>query len=205
MPIKYALLIGRVLQGERDDEFLESPHYRIFVDADGETYRIVVNIQSKDGSEVLFFIDENFDRPIIDRMISLDDGLHRVKKRPNALAIDYLRSHYFEKEEMTTLPPSVEGENNDVQDFLDRLVKKAALEKDLGSRIYIWGAPFPNGMHDVHMNQGNFGNWKQDNATWQDGAIIFYFPQENVYKAFFLAFQNQSWDTDSEGNPIKYR
>lgn len=205
MPVKYGLLIGRILYGERDDENLETPHYHIFVDANNTTYQVLVNMQSKDGSEVLFFIDENFDYPILDRMIALDDGCYPVKRKPKGLAIDYIRSNYFEKEQMRCLPPSIEGENNDVQDFLDCLVKTAVKENSLGSRVYVWGVPFPNGMHDVHMNQGNRGNWKQDNATWQDGAIIFYFPQENIYKAFFLAFQNQSWETDSTGNPIKYK
>jgi uncharacterized protein YukJ len=205
MPIKYGLLIGRIIEGERDDELLESPHYQIFVEIENEIHRVVINVQSKDGSEVLFFIDEKFDHPILDRMIPLNDGLHYIKKKANSLAIDYLRSGYFTKEQMVALPPSVEGENNDVQDFLDRLAKKAIQERDLGSRIYVWGAPFPNGMHDIHMNQGNSGNWKQDNAIWQDGAIIFYFPKENLYKAFFLAFQNQSWNTDNNGNPIVHR
>jgi hypothetical protein len=53
-----------------------------------------------------------------------------------------------------------------------------------------------NGIHDIHMNQGNSKNWANDDGPWQDGGIIFHFPDEKRWVAVFLAFQSQCFHTD---------
>ena len=53
-----------------------------------------------------------------------------------------------------------------------------------------------NGIHDIHMNQGNRDQWVKDDGTWQDGGIIFHYPDENRLVAVFLAFQSQCFHTD---------
>jgi uncharacterized protein YukJ len=57
-----------------------------------------------------------------------------------------------------------------------------------------------NGIHDIHMNQGNSGKWKRDNGVYQDGAIFIEYPRDK-WRAFFFAFQSQTFDTDNNGNP----
>ena len=54
------------------------------------------------------------------------------------------------------------------------------------------------------MNQGNSGTFQKDNGVWQDGGLIFYFPQEiNPWVAIFLKFQTQTWHTNEKtGNPL---
>jgi hypothetical protein len=60
-----------------------------------------------------------------------------------------------------------------------------------------------NGIHDIHMNQGNAGQFTKDNGVWQDGGLIFEFPGQNQWTAVFLKFQSQSWHTDDHtGNII---
>jgi uncharacterized protein YukJ len=50
------------------------------------------------------------------------------------------------------------------------------------------------------MNQGNSGKWKRDNGVYQDGAIFIEYPRDK-WRAFFFAFQSQTFDTDNNGNP----
>jgi hypothetical protein len=46
------------------------------------------------------------------------------------------------------------------------------------------------------MNQGNSGRFVGDDGVWQDGALLFHFPDQNQWVAIFLAFQSQAWHTD---------
>jgi site-specific recombinase XerC len=60
-----------------------------------------------------------------------------------------------------------------------------------------------DGIHDIHMNQGNpIGTFGKDNGIWQDGAIFIYLPATGSWTAIFIAFQTESWNTDSSGNPL---
>ena len=36
----------------------------------------------------------------------------------------------------------------------------------------------------------------RDDGVWQDGGLLFHFPDTNQWVAVFLAFQSQSWHTD---------
>jgi hypothetical protein len=55
------------------------------------------------------------------------------------------------------------------------------------------------GIHNVHMNQGNDAKFAGDDGPWQDGGILFSFPQPDRslrWVAVFLAFQSQASHTD---------
>jgi uncharacterized protein YukJ len=53
-----------------------------------------------------------------------------------------------------------------------------------------------NGIHNIHMNQGNDPGHADEDGVWQDGALFFSFPAQNNWVAIFLKFQSQSWTTD---------
>ncbi|MCA1709791.1 MAG: DUF2278 family protein, partial [Actinobacteria bacterium] len=53
-----------------------------------------------------------------------------------------------------------------------------------------------NGVHDIHMNQGNSERFREDDGVWQDGGILIHFPRESRWVGLFLAFQSQAWHTD---------
>jgi hypothetical protein len=53
-----------------------------------------------------------------------------------------------------------------------------------------------NGIHDIHMNQGNVGRFVDDDGVWQDGGLLIQFPDQRQWTAVFLRFQSQSWHTD---------
>ena len=92
--------------------------------------------------------------------------------------------------------------------------------RDSAARIYAFGARWGpenqpdkifrfrpgNGIHDVHMNQGNRDEHWHDNGIWADGGLIFQWraPDQDRWSAIFLAFQTQSWQTDDRGRPTPY-
>jgi uncharacterized protein YukJ len=50
------------------------------------------------------------------------------------------------------------------------------------------------------MNQGNSGKYKKDNGVYQDGRLVFQYP-DGKWLAFYFAFQSQTFKTDAKGNP----
>jgi hypothetical protein len=53
-----------------------------------------------------------------------------------------------------------------------------------------------NGVHDIHMNQGNSQQFRGDDGVWQDGGLLLHYPTQDQWVAIFLAFQSQAWHTD---------
>lgn len=208
----YGVLVGRV-----SDRQLATPkknHYEVRVEAAGQSYRIAVNVQSQDKSEVLYHVVDDFVNPLTAKLAALADGHHAVESKPDGLALDFTRQHLVSKADMATLPLSAPGTDNDLNDKIDKYVMDA-----MGSskpRIYAFGSYFLDagkrdpyfdfspgqGIHDVHFNQGNSGSFKKDNGIFQDGALLFHFPDANRWSAIFLAFQTQDWVTDAKGNPV---
>jgi len=66
----------------------------------------------------------------------------------------------------------------------------------------VFGFQPGNGIHDIHMNQGNGGQFAGDNGVWQDGALLIHFPAQSQWVGFFLAFQSQGWHTDDRTGHI---
>jgi len=110
---------------------------------------------------------------------------------------------------MRALPATEPGPDNDLADSLDHYVHRAL--GDPGARIYAFGERWGpengkpdkvfgfapgNGMHDIHMNQGNSGAFVADDGVWQDGGLLLHFPGADQWVGVFLAFQSQAWHTD---------
>jgi hypothetical protein len=53
-----------------------------------------------------------------------------------------------------------------------------------------------NGIHDIHMNQGNSARFVSDDGVFQDGGLLVHFPDQQEWTAVFLKFQSQAWHTD---------
>jgi len=187
-----------------------SPHYQIeVVDDNGEHYRVAVNVLSQTSpSEVMFYAKPFFIHPITAIVGALSTGFHALSPGPNSGALDFIRGNLLQPGLMTPLPISATGADNDLNDKLDGLVQRAM--SDENSFLYAFGQRWGpenkadqyfrfkpgNGIHDIHMNQGNVGSFVQDDGVWQDGGLLFQFPQQNQWSAIFLKFQSQSWHTD---------
>ena len=187
-----------------------SPHYQVHLIDDSEDYRIAINVKSqKSPSELLYLIVENYTHPLVDEMKELPAGFTSLESRPGGLALDYIRANLFKPELMAPLPFDVPGLDNDLNEKIDFHVQRALAEED--AMVYAFGerwGPEPdsrdqyfgfkpgNGIHDIHMNQGNSEEFMKDDGVWQDGGMLLHLPSEDRWVAAFLSFQSQCWHTD---------
>ncbi|NIK14659.1 uncharacterized protein YukJ [Saccharococcus thermophilus] len=216
MPLKnYGVLKGKPVDSMMGSR--QNPHYQVLVqDEEGIQYRIAINIKSQSyPSEVLYFVGEDFHSEDITKLPDLEFGFTSIKNNNPDIGLDYIRGSLFDPRKMIPLPADVEGPDNDLNEKIQHYIKQAIDKKAI---IYAFGERWGpeqnkpdkyfgfspgNGIHDIHMNQGNVGRWKKDNGIWQDGGILIHFEQEKRWVAIFLAFQSQSWCTDEKGNAIK--
>jgi uncharacterized protein YukJ len=189
-----------------------STHYQITMQATGGPFTVAVNIESTDGSEVLYAIVEGFQPPDPAGLLALKSGMHSLPSTPGGLALDFVREEVGGKPmitlaQMTLLPESkrIGDHATPLENAVDTLLNQTIAEK---GTIFAFGSAYADsgkvdGIHDIHMNQGNpIGTFGKDNGLWQDGAIFTYLPSTGTWTAIFIAFQTESWNTDSSGNPL---
>jgi len=214
MPLKkYGVLKGTALGHLRD---ADDDHYQILIKAGATLYRIAVNVKSaaKNAPSILLFQTvTTVPANLKTGLRALNSGYKKLASKPGGLAQDYVRGGLVKPSSMKPVPPDAPGADNDLKDKLEDAVLKALSEP--GSVVYAFGERWGpetnrrdqyfrfapgNGIHDIHMNQGNSGRWKRDNGVYQDGAIFIEYPGDK-WRAFFFTFQSQTFDTDNKGNP----
>ncbi len=215
MPInRYSVLKGTPLSGSISDN--SRPHYLIELTANGTQYQIAVNVESDTGhgtsAEVLYALDENWTPPDQATLEALPMGVTSLAGKNGNPAIDYVRSRasgepLITRAGMTTLPlPGKTGSENLKNKVVQYLNQAVADENGV---IYAFGSLYTsgNGIHDIHMNQGNPANDRsEDNGIWQDGLLVFSVPGFGMgsgtaqWVAIFLAFPDEVWTTDDSGN-----
>lgn len=217
MPRIYTLAKGQALS-HQEERGGKSPHFQILLDCGGTRLRLAINTRSGSSkgqeADLLYLSNDNFQHPLLDQLIVLSDGIYVIPSGPGGLAIDYQRGHLFNPRDMRRIPASRPGAHNDLSDELLSRVTRAI--NDPGARVYAWGTRWGpeqnsidhifhftpgNGIHDIHMNQGNTDEHRHDNGAWSDGAIMFSTDAGRHWCAVFLAFQTQSWETDEHGHP----
>ena len=219
MPLKnYGVLKGRAI-GSRPGTG-PSPHYQINVVAGAAQYRVAVNVKSQLApSELLYLVVEDFRHPLTVGLSELSHGFSEVPSRPGAIALDFIRGNVFHRSEMRPLPHSVPGPDNDLNEKVNAYVQRSVDDED--STVYAFGERWGpehnlrdryfgflpgNGVHDIHMNQGNVGRFTEQDGVWQDGGLLLHFPAmvggsgemlfPEQWVGIFLAFQSQAWHTD---------
>ncbi|MGH3921672.1 MAG: DUF2278 family protein [Pseudonocardiaceae bacterium] len=212
MPLSsYGVLVGHAVDRRREEGSSDTPHYQIHVkDGDGVNYRIAVNVRSQlPPSDLLYLVDDDLRHPVTTALESLGSGWHLLPRRAGGANLDFIRGNLFTPAQMRPLPPDVPGADNDLSDHLDHYVQRAI--RDPAAQLYIYGERWGperstkdkifgflpgNGVHDIHMNQGNSERFRADDGVWQDGGILIHFPGESRWAGLFLAFQSQAWHTD---------
>ncbi len=210
MPIaSYSVLKGRPTAGEVVSG--ASKHYQITVVAGGATFTVAVNIESVDRSEVLYAIENAFKAPDPSGLNGLKEGMTALKSAPGGLALDFVRDRIggkpmITRAQMTLLPEAAKGPALEARALENAVVTLLnAAVADGSATVYAFGSAFSDngivdGIHDIHMNQGNpTNNHGGDNGIWQDGAL--FVEMQGSMTAVFIAFQTQSWTTDKAGNP----
>jgi len=190
--------------------------------AKGKKFTVAVNIQSEDGSEVLYDIVENFTPPDEAGLLALPMGMTKLESVAGGLALDYVRSTVngapmITREQMTLLP-KLRSKGLSEEDRMMSRARSSALQNavvtllnmtvaDKEGTIYAFGSSYADkgsvdGIHDIHMNQGNpKNNHGGDNGVWQDGALLIHLPSKGTWTAVFIAFQTESWSTNEAGDP----
>jgi uncharacterized protein YukJ len=209
MPLKdYGVLKGKAIEVRLGAG--QTPHYQVRIVDDTTDYRIAVNVKSQLApSEVEYIIVEHYQHPITAMAQQFPLGFTPLQSVPGSGALDLIRGNLFDRTKMRPLPANVAGFDNDLNEKIDRVMQRAmsderALVHAFGQR---WG-PEPrtkdkyfgflpgNGIHDIHMNQGNSSRFVQDDGVYQDGGLLIHFPDQQEWVAAFLKFQSQAWHTD---------
>jgi uncharacterized protein YukJ len=221
----YGVLKGRPISSRLGAG--SSPHYQVHLVDETTDYRIAINVKSKLApSELLYLIADDFRHPIVNELSTLSPGFTRLANEPGGAALDYIRENIFNPSDMRPLAHAIPGPDNDLNEKIDAYIQRAIADED--AEVYAFGerwGPEPhskdkyfgflpgNGIHDIHMNQGNAGRFVNDDGVWQDGGLIIHYPPildeegfvrwQEQWVALFLAFQSQSWHTDdSTGHAI---
>lgn len=214
MSLNYGVLKGAVAGHLRD---ADDDHYQLLVHAGTTVWRIASNVKSgakNSPSTVLFRMALTLPDEFISALRDLKPGFKKLSSKAGGLAIDYVRSGFVKPEMLKELAPDLPGDDNDLKDKLESAAIKAMSEA--GTCIYAFGDRWGpeakpdkyfkftpgNGVHDIHMNQGNNAQYRKDDGVYQDGALVFDYPDGKI-RAFFFAFQSQTFDTDDSTGHAK--
>jgi uncharacterized protein YukJ len=219
--VVYGVLRGTVDRFTREDPAPgsnRSPHLQIrVVDGQGNAWRVPVNVRSGDPQKSLVIFhraDPLLGHPILDGLATIATGLTDLNnaQRSASNALDYSRAPLFDITTGIALPPTGPGADDDVQDVLSRQLSDL---KASGGELFAFGSHFhdpapttpidvqfgtKDGMHDIHMNQGNGSDHAEDNGVFNDGGLILRFPDHVT--GLFFRFKTQFLPTDAHGNRI---
>lgn len=211
---EYGVFVGTVIDNLDSSEAKQrnpggSPHYEILVQNGNVKYRLAVNVKSdQKPSDLQFYLDDNYQHPILQEFKTLNDGFTKLKSKANTAALDFIRGNLFDMRDLRIVPAVDSSSQNDLNDIFDVHIEQAM--NTTGALIYAFGSrwgPEPhtpddyfdflpgNGIHDIHMNQGSKGRHAHDNGIYQDGGLFIYYPDEDRWVAMFLKFQSQFIDT----------
>jgi len=204
---EYGVLKGKAIDSRNGEG--NSPHFQILIIDDEWRHRVAVNVKSKAmPSELLYYIDEDFNHPATSDLQSLSFGFHELESRSGQIALDFIRGNLFDILKMKPLPHDIPGPDNDLNELLHKYIARAIAMEN--SEVYAFGEKWGpetkrdkyfgfapgNGIHDIHMNQGNSKKWEKDDGVYQDGGLLIHLPDEERWVAIFLAFQSQCFHTD---------
>jgi uncharacterized protein YukJ len=211
MPLRsYGVLSGRIVDTRREGA-ADTPHYQVHVvDDAGTNYRIAVNVESQQSpSELLFLVLDDFRHPLTAALPAAASGWTSLAAQPGGPNLDFIRANLFEPSAMRLLPPEVTGPDNDLADLLDHYLRRAMGDPQVVAYVFgqrfgpepatpdkVFGFLPGNGVHDVHMNQGNSAQFRRDDGVWQDGGLVLHLVAESRWVGIFLVFQSQAWHTD---------
>jgi uncharacterized protein YukJ len=217
----YGVLIGTFNRFEQEppNDYGKWFHGFVFVNVNQAVFRCAVDVNKPDGGFQYMVLD--LQPSLFTEISALQDGYHELTRDASSGAIDYVRSPIVNQAEgcLAAIYSSI-GKILKGKDFLpwrpilwientgetaliilNNLVSNA-------TRLYVFGAPFHNtnpiedGMHDVHMNQGDPpGQFQLLDGIWQDGCVIVE-KSGGVLSGYFGKFVTQSLNTDDNGLPI---
>jgi uncharacterized protein YukJ len=172
--------------------------------------RCVTDFSSATKDLIQYKIYDNLQNDLFSSILALPDGYTPLAATDDSGALDYVRSPIFGAS-------PTEG-----WVLSDGEVAVQALQQSLSSapmRLYVFGETFTDetavtqdgvqskdGMHNVHMNQGDPAgssdgiDHQADDGIWQDGATVFE-NADGTLTAFCSKFVPQTFATNDQGLP----
>lgn len=208
----YGVVSGTIIGHLRD---ADDDHYQILVNAGGTMFRVAVNVHSTlSPPDLLFQSLTSLPASLVQQLKALPAGFKKIPSKPGGLARDFVRDGLLNISKFKVVPGDTPGADNDLKDTIEAAVLAAI--KAPGSIVYAFGAKWGpetkkdkyfhflpgNGIHDIHMNQGNDKSHASEDGVYRDGCLIFAYPNDK-YRAFFMAFQSQSFNTDDKTGHAK--
>ncbi|KAF4161550.1 hypothetical protein CNMCM6936_003391 [Aspergillus lentulus] len=170
-----------------------TPHLTLyFRDNGGPDFRAAINIKSGDQQEsrLVYRINE-------------DMSGHPLNGAAYGLITSgAIWGNPFDVNTGRVLEHDISCPNNDIIDVLVPKVQQAINE---GAVVCIFGEQFNtnDGIHNVHMNQGNIRRYSSDDGVFLDGALLFHFPESDKWVGIFLAFASQAVHTrENDGHAL---
>jgi uncharacterized protein YukJ len=210
----YGFLKGKVasIKGMVPSRHHGSPetqyHIHATISAGQDQWDTATNVGTDDSDDLLRYkILFDFNHPIMAELRAADPGFADLTGRHALPALDFLRSDVLAGTGPWRLGDPMDGsEAVDPAAGLARLLQKA---QGAGADVYFFGRSYKGGdlgVHDIHMNQGSGGSFKNDgvsdrndhNDIWQDGAVIADFGDSVA--AYFTGFIQQFVPTNDLGN-----
>nr|POE56501.1 uncharacterized protein yukj [Quercus suber] len=194
-PLSYT---GQTLEQDR------SPHITLTFDGGaGKSSQANINVASTSkDTELVYWLHRTWSHPVTKSLTSLSEGFHQATTTDGTgLSLDFLRTTPalvdFSQGRLLQDSSTADTTSN-ILDQLEPIIKDAIAAK---ATVYIFGRDYGTGIDDVHMNQGNTGDY--ENAVGTDGALIFHYPTgDQHFEAVFLAFATQEIPTDNtSGQP----
>ncbi|KAH7131751.1 hypothetical protein B0J13DRAFT_626804 [Dactylonectria estremocensis] len=144
-----------------------SPHGQLSFDDDNG--RHTTNINTGDLTT-----EDPFGARIIRGLENLNGRKHYQMPPP----LDFLHDGFLDIRRGIIRDTNAPGPNNDITDDLDAFFKVDLEHSD----VFIWGEYYADngeGVHQLHMNQGNYSRnpgWYRENGPGQDGGIVMRLP-----------------------------
>jgi Uncharacterized conserved protein (DUF2278) len=172
--------------------------------------RCVTDFSSATKDLIEYKIYNSLESDLFSNILALPDGYSALAPTDDSGALDYVRSPIF-------------GETpSDGWVVSDGEVAVQALQQSLSAaplKLYVFGEPFTDpspvtqdgvqskdGLHNVHMNQGDPKDspdgvdHQADDGIWQDGATVFE-NADGTLTAFCSKFVFQTFETNDQGLP----
>lgn len=186
-------------------------HGIINAEANGIAYQCAVDVESQNNVQVQYQVLHNLPSDVFAPILGLADGYTELARNPTSGALDYVRSQFLSAKGCLTVfwffwqrlfgvSPWTSVTGTEAITAMDQLVSGC-------DKIYVFGEPYStgNGMHNVHMNQGDppispdGRDHQGDDGIWQDGGVVVH--KDGKLHAFISKFSSQTLNTDDQGLP----
>ena len=167
-----------------------------------------INVKSSGPDERIVYWTGDLDpeHPVVQKLAELDDAdaprkFYEISNRSgqsstDLIGLDFIRDRIVRLEDGTIRPWNGVGKDDDIIDAWDAFF--AAAEPYADTELFLFGElflPKKDGVHNIHMNQGNSGSWRREDGIHQDGGVIIRNGRKE-WKYFFCGFASQASETD---------